>query len=129
MADGSLLVDDEGYALCHAEKAERAVKFRHGFLRVAKQRKTRADLLRKAFVLFPAVHADAQDLRLGFFKQGETILVRLHLVRSGGCVGEDVERQDDVLQTAVLAQLDGMAVVIGKLEIRSEIADLQRRHD
>lgn len=128
VANHSLLVQDKSHALCHPEKTERAIELGNRFLRIAEERKGDAELLGETLVGGRTVDADAEDLRLGLLKKRETILVRFDLVRSGGCVGKNVERQDDILPAEKIAELDAVAVVVRKLEIRRRIADFQWRH-
>jgi hypothetical protein len=74
------------------------------------------------------VDADAEDLRLRLFEEGETSLVRLELAGSSGCVGKHVEGEDDIPLAAKVAQLDAIALVIGEFKIRGRVTNLERSH-
>ena len=62
------------------------------------------------------------------FEEGETSLVRLELAGSGGSVGKHVKSQHDVPLAAKTAQLDAIALVIGKFKIRGRVTNLERSH-
>lgn len=128
MANHSLLVQNKSHALRDAKKTERAIELRNRFLCVAEERKRHTQFLGKALVGRRIVDADPNDLRLGLREEGETILVRLDFVRSGGRVGKNVERQDDILLAEKIAELDRVAILVRKLELRRGLADLEWRH-
>lgn len=62
---------------------------------------------------------------MNLFEADETSLVRLKFVGSGGCVGEDVKRQNNVLLSEKVAELDAVTVLVGKLEIGRPVANIQ----
>ena len=128
MADGSLLVYHERDALRHAEETQYTIEPGNVLLGVAEQWKLQPELLREALVGSFTVDADAEDLRLRLFEEGETSLVRLELAGSGGSVGKHVKSQHDVPLAAKTAQLDAIALVIGKFKIRGRVTNLERNH-
>jgi hypothetical protein len=124
VADSSLLVYHECNALRHAEDAQHTIEFRSILLRVAKQRELQPELLREALVGGFTVDADAEDLSLSLFEQGETSLVRLEFLRSGRGVGKHVEREDNIPLAAKIGKPDAITVVIRQLEIWRRITDV-----
>lgn len=123
MADDSSPIDHKRHAPGDAkERVEDAVALRNGFPGVAEQRKAGADLPSEVAVRGFAVDADAQNLSASSFKEGDTSLVRLQLVRSGGSLGENVKHQDDRFCTLEITKVNLPAVLIGKREIRRPVA-------
>lgn len=129
MANDPLLVHHKRHTLGDAEETQHTVKLGDFSLGVAQKWKAQAELFSKALVGGFTVNADAEDLRLRFFEQGETSLVRLELLGSGRGVGQNVERQNDVLRAAKVAQPDKVAAVIGQFEIGRRVAGLGRCHE
>lgn len=123
MTNESLLVQNKSHPFRHTKKTERAIELRDGFLCIAEEWKRHAQFPGKALIRRRTVDADAEDLRLGLREEGETILVRLDFVRSGGSVGKNVERQDDILLAEKIAELDRVAILVGKFEIGGCVAD------
>ena len=71
---------------------------------VAQQRKLHADLVGKGFVRKGAVHAHTQDLGVGSFQLFQILLEVFHLLGSTTSERENVERQDYVLLSPILAE-------------------------
>jgi hypothetical protein len=86
---------------------------RHRPLLVGEKGESGAELRSKTFVRLGLVDTYRENLRVRFFELGSTILVRPKLVRSGGSVGENKERQDDVLLAQEIGKPDGAPVLVG----------------
>ncbi len=117
VTDDSLLVHHERHSLGHTKDAQHPIKLGDRFRCVAQQRERHAQLARKSGVRLGFIDAESENLRLSVLKLGETSLVRLEFVGSGGRVGEDEKCKDNVLAAAKIAQLDSLARVAGELEI------------
>ena len=93
-------------------------------VRVAEEGEVEVELLGEVLVRRLGVETDAEDLRVFGFVLGLEVPEPGTLTRSAGCVGLRVEPEDDFL-AAQIAQADGVAVVIGGLEIGSGFAGLE----
>ena len=123
MANSSLLVQHVGNALGKSENAQSAVLPRHNPLLIREKRESRPELGPESLVRLGLVDADRQHLRVPFFQRGETILVRLKLVRSSGGVGENEEGQDDFLAAQEIGEPNPAPILVRQFEIRSAVTD------
>ncbi len=93
---------------------------------VAQEGKGYTDLFGKTLVGRRTVDADAENLRPRFLKIGDTILVRLEFFGSSGGVSENKERQHHLLPPAEIAELHGLAVLIGQFEVGRAVTHFER---
>ena len=122
----AFLVHDEGGAIGKPVLfIENTVLGGHGPFEIAEDGKGDADLFGEFPVGGLTVNADAQNLGIGFFEFGDISLIRLELLRSASREGQDVKRQDDVLLSPKVAQLDDPALLVGKSEFRSLVPNLE----
>jgi hypothetical protein len=91
---------------------------------VAEEREGEVVLFSESLVFGRRVETDAEDLRVLRFVLGLEVPEPGTLARSAGCVGLRVEPEDDFLAPQV-AEADGVAVVVGGLEIGSSLARLK----
>src|ERR1019366_2013839 len=95
---------------------------------VAEKREGYSDLVGEGFVGEGTIHAHTQDLGVGSFQPLQVLLEVFHLLRSTTGKSEDIERQNDVLLAAVVAQLHVFEVVAVKVfqrEVRRRVADFR----
>src|SRR5580700_11192837 len=87
-----------------------------------------SDLVGEGFVGEGTIHAHTQDLGVGRFQRFQVLLEVFHLLRSTTGKSEDIERQDDVLLAAVVAQLHVFEIIPVKVlerEIRRYVTDFR----
>jgi len=128
VANDAVPIDDEGNAIGkEAGEAEHSVRLGHFLFRVTEQREGSAGFLGKFAVPLLAVEADPQHLRARRFEFGDITLIRLDLLRSTGCGGANVKRQDDGFLAAEVREFDDSAVLIRQRKVRGAVANLQCR--
>src|ERR1041384_395034 len=126
--DDALFVYDEGGARRVAALfVEQAVVFDGRAMPVAQKRKGYADVLSKPAVGGEAVHADAENLRVGGAEFGDIRLIRLQFLRSTTREGEHVESEHHILLAAKVAELNGLAFRVVQREVGRNLPDLQLR--
>lgn len=125
MADGSLGIYDEGCAFGEAPKAEHTVAAADLLLRIAKQRKGQAQLLREAAAGLQLVDTDAQYLRTRAFEIGKTILVCPELLRSARRVRKNEESQDNGAPAPEIAEPNHSARIVRQFKIWRRVSDAQ----
>jgi hypothetical protein len=91
---------------------------------VAEEREGEVVLLGELLVLFLTVETDAEDLRVLRLVLGLEVPEPGTFPRSTGCVGLRIEPEHHLL-AAQIAQTNGVAVVIDRLEIRSSLTRLE----
>jgi len=126
LRDVAVLVDDVGDAagVRVALVLARAVGEAELAVGVAEELEGELELLGEGGVFFGGVEADAEDDRVLRVVLLDEVPEPGTLDRSAGCVGLRIKPEDDFLPAQV-AQADGAAVVITRLEIRSRISGLQ----
>ena len=134
---GGILVDvpDDAF-LVHNESGavggtaifvENPVLLGDGSFEIAEEGISDAELLGILPVGKPAVDADAENLRVGFFEFGDISLIRLELLCSPSRKRQNVERQDDVLFSLKIAELYFLTFCVRQSEIRRTVSDAERR--
>src|SRR3989442_15584420 len=124
-AHGALLVDHVGHpAGQKAEGRRYAVALAYGAVAIRHQAKRQVVLRREAGVRVGGVRAHADDLGTGVREILILIAERARLLGAAGRVVLRVEVEHDRLAPAKAAQANGLAAVIGKLEVWSGIARL-----
>jgi len=75
-----------------------------------------------------AIEAYTEDFRVGGIDLagGESSLDRLKLFRSTFSEGQNVNGQQDILLSAIVAEFDGFPLVAEQGEVRSNVANLER---
>src|SRR5450631_347032 len=94
---------------------------------VAEKGEGHSNLIGEGFVGEGAIHAHTQDLGVGSFQRFQILLEVFHLLRSTTGKSEDEERQNNVLLSAIVAQLHIFPVVAIKIfqrEVWSHFAHL-----
>ena len=126
--DDAFLVHDKRRPISEAVLfVQDAVLLGNGPLKVAQEWEAEAFLFGKRFVGGRAVHADAEDLRAGLLEFGDISLIRLQLLRSAAGERQNVERQDHVLLSVKVAQLDRPTILVGQSEVRRAVSHFQGR--
>jgi hypothetical protein len=128
--DLALLVDDEGGAIGKLKLViQDAVLLRDLARHVAEERKFDANFFGEGGVGGRSVNADAKDG--GVFRVDlagiYTRLVSLKFLRSTLGEGKNVERQDDVLLAAIIAERNHLSLAAAQGEIGSDVSDLEGR--
>lgn len=124
-ADDARSIYHEGCTFGDAQKAKHTILAADFLLGVAKQRKRKAQLLRKTAIGLRFVDTDTEHLGARAFETGKTILVCLELLRSPRRVGIDEESQDSALPAPEIAEPDHPARVIRQFEIWCRVSDVQ----
>ena len=104
---------------------ENAVLLRDLPLEIAEQGEGQSQVVAEALVGGEAIHADSNDLALSGFEFGDINLIRLELLRSPAGEGKDVKRQHHVLLAPKVAELHGLAGLVGQGEVRGKVAYFQ----
>ena len=106
---------------------ENAILLQHLLVHVAEQRELDIDLFGEGGVCGRTIHAYAEDFRVGGVDLAcaYSRLDRLELLGSTTSESQNVNRQQDIFLTAIIAQLNGFPLIAEQREIRSRIADLQ----
>jgi len=91
---------------------------------IADQREREVELFGEALVLFPSVEADAEDPGVFRFVLVDEVPEPGTLKRSARCVGLRIEPQND-LPAAQVPEPDGLAAMVGGLEIGGKISNIQ----
>jgi len=125
LPDGSFGIYNEGRAFGEAPKAEHTVLAADLLLRIAKQRKGQAQLLRKTAVGLRLVDTDAQYLRTRAFEIGKTILVCPELLRSARRICKHVKSQDNAAPAPEIAEPNHSASVVRQFKIWRRVSDAQ----
>ena len=123
LGDLPVLVDHVGDAagVFVFRRVGRAVRDADRFLGVAEEREGEVELLGEAAVLFDAVEADADDLRVLRLVFDVEVPEPGTLTRSTGGVGLRIEPEDDFL-AAEVGELHAVALVIENVEVGSGVA-------
>src|SRR4029077_4328785 len=97
------------------------------FVHVAQKRKGNSDLLCECGVGGGTVDADSENNCVASFEFGQISLIGLKFFGSTTCECQDVEGQDDVFLSAILAQFHLLPFVAQEREIGRHVAHLQIR--
>jgi hypothetical protein len=133
--DHAIFVDDDigplrpliGFVL-DVVAFEDAVFLQHLLVHIAQQGELDVDLLREGGVRGGTIHAHAKNFGVGGVDLtcGYSRLDRLELFGSTTGEGKNVNREQHVLLTAVVAEFDRFPLIAKKGEVRGNVADLER---
>ena len=132
--DDAVLIDDDVGALRPLVSLvflvvvlQNAVGSEHFLIHIAQQRELYIDLLGEGGVRGWAIHAYAKNFRVGGIDLAcaYSRLDRLELLGSTTGERQDVNRQEDVFLSAIIAELDRLPLIAEQTEIGSRITNLE----
>lgn len=114
--------DERGATRDDAQRRLHAIELPNGSGCVAQQPKWKTILRREPAVGFDRIGTDSENLRAGCAKLFETVAEGADFFRAAGRVVFRIKEDHDLIRVAKVAEAHGITVLVGKFEIRRELA-------